>query len=404
MNTLEQARTMTPWQMQMLSEIFRIILKEITCDEDKEKLAPGELGVSYLEGCLYVRDPHTGELFSPNSTAHINQILSKFDPVTNLLNADRVSHIRFYSNISQLSQLGISLSADTIIRQMEYPAILMSPVNYSNYKTLGFPSDSGMMLVFKVSPETVIASFYDDRTYTTYDGRYNKFTQFFEGWSTSGGAAETEYVETSGGGNQTSITVKQDIKDLMIISVRVTETLNPGAMISVNGGEYAPIINADGTPLATSVASNNIIMLIYDQARNGWILVTSTQSSVMSVVTMLSSRLTSLTDTVAHMQKDFTEKLRELKTYVDKRLTEPGKIVTATSTFTASLDAVDTINAVENYVHGIDKLIINYNQTILREGIDYVIEAGGSIQLKEFSLKSGDVLQFIVIKQTAAAQ
>lgn len=404
MNTSEQARTMTPWQMQMLSEIFRIILKEITCDEDKEKLAPGELGISYIEGCLYVRDPHTGELFSPNSTAHINQILSKFDPVTNLLNADRVSHIRFYSNISQLSQLGISLSADTIIRQMEYPAILMSPINYSNYKTLGFPSDSGMMLVFKVSPETVIASFYDDRTYAMYDGRYNKFTQFFEGWSTSGGTAETEYVETVGGGDQTSITVKQDITDMTIISVRVTETLNPGATISVNGGEYVPIINADGTLLATSVASNNIIMLIYDQARNGWILVTSTQSSVMSVVTMLSSRLTSLTNTVAHMQKDFTEKLRELKTYVDKRLTEPGKIVTATSIFTASLDAVDTINAVENYVHGVDKLIINYNQTILREGTDYVIETGGSIQLKEFSLKSGDILQFIVIKQTAAAQ
>ena len=46
------ARTMTAEQMQLLSDIFRIIVKEIATDEDKEKLAPGEFGISYAEGAF----------------------------------------------------------------------------------------------------------------------------------------------------------------------------------------------------------------------------------------------------------------------------------------------------------------------------------------------------------------
>ena len=50
----------TEEQMKLLAGIFRIIVKEIRSDEDKEKLAPGELGISYIEGTLYIRNPHTG--------------------------------------------------------------------------------------------------------------------------------------------------------------------------------------------------------------------------------------------------------------------------------------------------------------------------------------------------------
>ena len=56
-------RTLTKYQMELLSDIFRLILKEIKVDEDKEKLAPGEVGISYTNGCFYVKNPYTGEDF-----------------------------------------------------------------------------------------------------------------------------------------------------------------------------------------------------------------------------------------------------------------------------------------------------------------------------------------------------
>ena len=90
---------LTPFQMELLSNIFRVIIKEIVTDEDKEKLAPGEMGINYKEGSFYIRNPHTGELFTPNSLSHLNQILSKYEDDTNLLNADRAGGIRFYSTI-----------------------------------------------------------------------------------------------------------------------------------------------------------------------------------------------------------------------------------------------------------------------------------------------------------------
>ena len=80
---------LTPFQMELLSNIFRVMIKEIVTDEDKEKLAPGEMGINYKEGSFYIRNPHTGELFTPNSLSHLNQILSKYEDTTNLLNADR---------------------------------------------------------------------------------------------------------------------------------------------------------------------------------------------------------------------------------------------------------------------------------------------------------------------------
>ena len=153
-------RTMTVEEMRLIADILRLILREIKTQEDKELLAPGELGISYREKCFYIRDPYTGELFSPNSLSHLQQILSKYDETTGLLNADRVSGVRFYSSVSQLAQLGIEMTADTIIRQMEYPSILMCEIKYpNNYATMGFPGKAGIMLVYKISPEAVFAIF-----------------------------------------------------------------------------------------------------------------------------------------------------------------------------------------------------------------------------------------------------
>ena len=58
--------TFTDADYALLSRIFRLIIQEIRTEEDKEKLAPGELGINYKEGAFYIRNPHNGKLFSPN--------------------------------------------------------------------------------------------------------------------------------------------------------------------------------------------------------------------------------------------------------------------------------------------------------------------------------------------------
>lgn len=399
--------TITEWQMQLLSEIFRVVVKEITCDEDKLHLAPGEIGISYTEGAFYIRDPHTGELFSPNSIGHVKQILSKYNPETNILNADRIADLRFYSNISQLSQLGISMSPDTIIRQMEYPAVLLSPVEYENYNSLGFPSKSGVIVVLKLLPEFVMCRYYDNLTYTYYDGKYNSITQFFEGWMRND--AEKIYIDSVGGGDQTKISSDKPLTDLMVVTVRVSKNLNPGAKVSYNDGEYLPIINKNGTPLDTQIAANNIIMLIYDNTRKAWILTDSTDTSLSSIIDIQQKRIKDLTDQLDHAVKDYTERISALKKETDSQVaalkSRPGLISSVTSVFTATIDNTDTIGAIDGFDPRYDKLVVNFNQTILRESLDYQIDplnaekTSGGLIFPKIRLMKGDTLVLIVLKQ-----
>lgn len=400
-NAVEYQPTLTPFQLELLSNIFRILVKEIKTDEDKELLAPGEMGINYKEGSFYIRNPHTGELFTPNSLGYLNQILSKYTPETNILNADRVAGIRFYSNISQLTQLGISLSADSIIRQMEWPGILMSPVEYENFTALQMPSDSGLMLVYKASPEFVMASFYDNKTKLTYQGKYNPFTQYFEGWLCN--EAPTGFIEPEGNGNWMTIRLDHELTDLEIITLRATYDINPGAKISVNNGVFMPIINNSGNPLDTMITANNIIMLIYDETRKSWILANSNETSTNSILTVLKERVETATADITMATKDYRERLEQLTKSVNDDIAalkaRPGVLDTVISNMTIERNGVDTISAVTGFDAAYDKLIINVGQTVLRPNIDYIIEDAGSIYLKEIRLNTGDQVQFIVLKQ-----
>lgn len=400
-NTTTHQPTLTPFQMELLSNIFRVLVKEIATEEDKELLAPGEMGINYKEGSFYIRNPHTGELFTPNSLGYLNQILSKYTPDTNILNADRISGIRFYSNISQLSQLGISLSADSIIRQMEWPGILMSPVEYENYIALQMPSNSGLLLVYKATPEFVMASFYDNRTKLTYQGKYNPFKQYFEGWLCN--EAPTGFIEPEGTSDRINIRLDHELTDLEIITIRATNDINPGAQISVNNGVYLPIIKSSGDPLDTIITANNIIMLIYDESRKSWILANSNETSTNSILTVLRERVETATADIDKATKDYRERLDQLTKSVNEDIAalkaRPGVINTVISDLTIMQNKVDTISAVTGFDPAYDKLIINLGQTMLRPTIDYIIEETGSIYFKEIRLNPGDVLQFIVLKQ-----
>lgn len=393
---------LTPFQMELLSNIFRVMIKEIVTDEDKEKLAPGEMGINYKEGSFYIRNPHTGELFTPNSLSHLNQILSKYDDDTNLLNADRAGGIRFYSNISQLTQLGISLTADSIIRQMEYPGILMSPVEYENYEILGMPSNSGMILVFKAAPEFVIATYYDNLTRITYQGRYNPFKQFFEGWICQD--APSGFITAEGDANRIKIRMEKLPEDMEPITLRVPFGVNPGATISVNNQAFQPIITASGEPLGSTITANNIIMLIYDDMRKSWILSNSNESTINSVITVLRERVETATADIDKAVKDYRERLDQLTKSVNDDIAalkaRPGVISNVTSDLTVTQDNLNMITGVTGFDHRYDKLLVNFQQTILRQGLDYTIdEESGNLYFKDIRFNSGDVLQFIVLKQ-----
>lgn len=393
---------LTPFQMELLSNIFRVMIKEIVTDEDKEKLAPGEMGINYKEGSFYIRNPHTGELFTPNSLSHLNQILSKYEDDTNLLNADRAGGIRFYSNISQLTQLGISLTADSIIRQMEYPGILMSPVEYENYEILGMPSNSGMILVFKAAPEFVIATYYDNLTRITYQGRYNPFKQFFEGWICQD--APSGFITAEGDANRIKIRMENLPEDMESITLRVPFGVNPGATISVNNQAFQPIITASGEPLGSTITANNIIMLIYDDMRKSWILSNSNESTINSVITVLRKRVETATADIDKAVKDYRERLDQLTKSVNDDIAalkaRPGVISNVTSDLTVTQDNLNMITGVTGFDHRYDKLLVNFQQTILRQGLDYTIdEESGNLYFKDIRFNSGDVLQFIVLKQ-----
>ncbi len=393
---------LTPFQMELLSNIFRVMIKEIVTDEDKEKLAPGEMGINYKEGSFYIRNPHTGELFTPNSLSHLNQILSKYEDTTNLLNADRAGGIRFYSNISQLTQLGVSLTADSIIRQMEYPGILMSPIEYENYEILGMPSNSGMILVFKAAPEFVIATYYDNLTRITYQGRYNPFKQFFEGWICQD--APSGFITAEGDADRIKIRMENLPEDMEPITLRVPYGVNPGATISVNNQAFQPIITASGEPLGSTITANNIIMLIYDDMRKSWILSNSNESTINSVITVLRERVETATADIDKAVKDYRERLDQLTKSVNDDIAalkaRPGVISNVTSDLTVTQDNLNMITGVTGFDHRYDKLLVNFQQTILRQGLDYTIdEESGNLYFKDIRFNSGDVLQFIVLKQ-----
>lgn len=424
--------TMSPEIAALLAGVFRLILQEVKTDEDKEKLAPGEVGINYKTKTIYVRNPYTGELFSPNSLEHFAQILTKYDPVTNILNADKVSEITFYNRLTQLDKLKVDFTPDSVIRQMHGPAIFFGAVEYKNYDALGWPSDSGICVAYKSDEEHVLIRYYDNRTYITYEGRYNHTRHFFEGWAIGGGSGDSIYAETIGGGDHTVVRIEpydMELTDLMIITLRITETLNPGATITVNDHGPLPIVTRDGNPLGVYIAPNNIIMLVYDKPNRRWILLESTESAMHAVIAITSERLEILkTETerqfqefgekltaevqrieevwgkkMADLAKSFTEAMakaqEEWKNKFSQLATAPGNILSRVSNVKIDSDGVKNIPIIADFDGRIDKLVVNYNQTILRVGVDYIITDTGIDFTDNITLMAGDEVQFVVLKQ-----
>ena len=92
----------------------------------------------------------------------------------------------------------------------------------------------------------------------------------------------------------------------------------------------------------------------------------------------------------------------DLRTYIDQQIAElknrPGNFETKMAAVTATADDTSVIETIPDYDPTCDKLLVNYGQTILREGIDYVT-TGYGITLTNIRLKKDDIIQFIIIVQ-----
>lgn len=94
----------------------------------------------------------------------------------------------------------------------------------------------------------------------------------------------------------------------------------------------------------------------------------------------------------------------DLRSYLEEELEKmknrPGKIVTHLSAFTSPADDTRHVANIANFNAALDKIVLNYNQTVLHRGTDYdiTVEDNG-ITLLTFGLAEGDILQFTVFKQ-----
>jgi len=100
------------------------------------------------------------------------------------------------------------------------------------------------------------------------------------------------------------------------------------------------------------------------------------------------------------------DRTNDLRTFIEREIHEirnsPGKLVPHLSTYTAETDGVYIIDNISNFHAGVDKIIVNLYQTVLREGIDFTIrEDTNGIELIHVYLVKGEIIQFTVLEQTA---
>lgn len=99
-----------------------------------------------------------------------------------------------------------------------------------------------------------------------------------------------------------------------------------------------------------------------------------------------------------------SDTVQDLRSYLMQELevirNTPGKIVTVPYVYTAKADGENAILNIPDYMPGIDKILVNFGQTILRTGIDFNIDTTNKgIVLTQIKLKTGDIIQCTVLKQ-----
>ena len=423
-------------ELALLSQIFRLTLKEITGDADKLTLAPGEMGVNYTTGTLWIRNPHNGQLFSPNDIAQLLPILAHYDSENDILDAGTVTGITIYNSLLDLRNVGgLTYTPDLLIREMVYPGIFYGTIEDDNYIANGWPAAKGICLLLKTDESEVYIKYFDNKGFNSYFGRYDCEKHMFLGWVSENGM-DNNYIATLSGGDLLSFNLDHDYENFTTVIVNVGEDLNPGFYISVNGSEPTQVKDENGDPVGYTIAANNDIMLMYDEPTGTWTLFDITESVITAGLKILKNNVDDLYEAMSKRTDDLDVTINaridaEVETLNDRidnevstlneridtevqtienRITEetdrletmirtrPGVIEAIATNYTAASDGIDAIAVIDGYDGSLDKLIVNYGQTILRVGIDYEIVNNG-VRLLSTSLAKNDVIQFIILKQ-----
>ena len=307
-------RTLTDAELALLSNIFRIIAREITNDDDKVKLAPGELGMDYTNGMIYVRNPHTGNLVSPNNIEGIDTILSKLDSAGHL-SAEYMNGVAFYRDVADLPTAVPSVTPDTILSHMTItPAIFIGAIESS---TAAWPSTKGVLSIYKFDAKTVEIHYFDLVNYAEYTGRYDSNVERFDGWSKTSDAGP--YV-VSDETDAYDLDLPIGIEDLSTFTMKVPNGMRAGATIALNGGTARPVVDSDGAPLAYNIGENNTIMLLYDEYYDAWVLRDAGESASLAGVDVMQRRVSALNQDVFDLAESTTTAITNLGTQTQQKL------------------------------------------------------------------------------------
>lgn len=388
------AKPISEATMKLFTDIFRFILPDVN-PSNKEALAPGELGINYESGVFYFRDPTTLEIRTPNSVEALKFIENRYNYDSDELTADRIGGLKFYTSVTHLPDVTDinSVSIDTMISKMQHPAIMYAQTETDSYETLGLPAKSGLLSIIKVSDTACTLQFYDTQKSISYTGQYSGSTKQFLYWIRDEDTM-ANFGIASGDGTSQSVTVaKSDIEDLDTVTIKVTNDVQPTATWSINGSTAARLYDTDGNLIDTGlIKENSIIMLIRDNVLGRWVLADLNKTIIYQTTRILSSRLSGSSNFI----EAYADRINSMETWL---LSNAGKFITSNSLYTCTADGTTTI-PVSDYDVENDVLLVNYNQTILRCGIDYSIKAdGSSISLLTTTINKDETIQFIVIRQ-----
>nr|DAS76715.1 MAG TPA: hypothetical protein [Caudoviricetes sp.] len=377
--------------IKLFTGVFRFILPNVNPD-NKEELSPGELGINYDTGVFYFKDPYTNEIRTPNSIEALKFIEEHYNYLTGELTADRIGDLRIYSNVTHVPDIDSinEVTIDTIISKMVHPAMLLSHVETDSYIPVGLPARQGLLSITKINEYATSLMFYDSENLIAYIGQYDPATRQFLYWAPDDDSKHN-FAIASGNGTSQQVTVTQTIEDLFVLTLKLTNDVQPTATWTFNDSKEYTLVDLYGNPLEGELlAENSIIMLIYDELTDRWILADMKKNIVYQITMLIDKRLRKTTESLP-------DRVGNIESWL---VNDANKFSVVNDVFTCTEDNTTTI-PVSNFDINADVLLVNYNQTILRFGIDYSVnEEGTSISLLTSTLNANDTVQLIVIKQS----
>ena len=165
--------------------------------------------------------------------------------------------------------------------------------------------------------------------------------------------------------------------------------MQPTATWTFNGSSEYTLVDLYGNPITELLTENSIIMLIRDELLDRWILADMNKNIIYQTAMLIDKRLRNTIESVP-------DRVESIENWLTN---DANKFVVSNTVFDCTEDDTATI-PVSNFDINSDVLLVNYNQTILRMGIDYSVSADGtSISLLTSNLSTGDQVQLIIIKQ-----